>query len=765
MHIDKSKLGKVLAVYASASFIVLQVVDMFQDRLELPPWMWSGALILLIIGLPIVLATAIVQSNDFKSQLVEKNFTWRRAIGGGVVAFIALIVVATIWARDRFGGNEKLDTNLVAVFPFRVTGADPSLQYLSEGLVDLLGAKLSGEAGVRAADTRTTLAAWKKIGTSDPDTAQLVRAARSIGARRMILGAVVGNSAQLTISASVTDTRTGRTVQHLVSGPADSLPRRVDELAAVLLSLDAGEPRDRLAMLTSTSLPAVRSYLIAEDAYRDANHRKASDNYVAALEADSTFALAALGVLVSAGWGSLPPTGQLSRSRRLAWSHRDRLSEIDRLKLIGYVGSKYPDPESEVAKCKVWPQIIARAPDRAEAWHHKADCIYHYWKNMGLPNRDDARAGFEKSMALDSTFLPNIQHLLPLAVERRDVEEARRLARILVEHDSTSVTAENMRWMVTVAEGKTTAQLLDSANIPKTGNLVTLTEWAIEFHDDALVGDSLLTLSLKRLASESANGRAPSGPLLSVAMLRGRAGDALRHVGIWDSVSTNAAGSTWAVMSALYSDYDTLDVARRIPVLEAAAKPRLDSAGVDRGTGRTPLCVLEQWRLWKGDASNTDAVLARLRKRFGDPTNADQANGHAGLQICAAALQAIRATVQRQPDAREWALRIDSISAEAPSYSAMRFYTPLLASRLLELNGETEKARIAVRRTTSQMGLRSMMEAEWLQDARLSAKLGDRDAAIRAYRRYLGFRRAPDGAGARATEQARRELARLTGET
>ena len=36
MQILNARLGKALAIYASASFAVLQAVDMFQDRLALP---------------------------------------------------------------------------------------------------------------------------------------------------------------------------------------------------------------------------------------------------------------------------------------------------------------------------------------------------------------------------------------------------------------------------------------------------------------------------------------------------------------------------------------------------------------------------------------------------------------------------------------------------------------------------------------------------------------------------------------------------------
>src|SRR5688500_6158701 len=130
MQILNARLGKVLAVYGSASFVVIQVIDIFQQRMQLPEWLFGAAVVLLLIGLPIVITTSVVQNNELKSCLVEKVCTCRRAIGGGVSAFIVLLTGTAFYARDRFGGNTDLDANLVAVFPFRVSGAVPSLHYL-----------------------------------------------------------------------------------------------------------------------------------------------------------------------------------------------------------------------------------------------------------------------------------------------------------------------------------------------------------------------------------------------------------------------------------------------------------------------------------------------------------------------------------------------------------------------------------------------------------------------------------------------------------
>ena len=60
-EVHRRSLWQVLGIYLAASWIVLQVVDVIGNNFGLPEWVAPGALILLLIGLPIVLATAFVQ--------------------------------------------------------------------------------------------------------------------------------------------------------------------------------------------------------------------------------------------------------------------------------------------------------------------------------------------------------------------------------------------------------------------------------------------------------------------------------------------------------------------------------------------------------------------------------------------------------------------------------------------------------------------------------------------------------------------------------
>src|SRR2546428_734909 len=188
---------------------------------------------------------------------------------GAAIAAVALAGV--LMSRSR-GAAAKVDPNVAAVFPFRVTGADASLRYLREGMVDLLGAKLTGEDGVRAADTRTVLSAWRRAGGTDredlaADGARSV--ARRVGAGKLVLGEVVSTPNRLILSAAIVASSSGRsTPQASVDGPPDSLLTLVERLVRQLLATEvASGGRDPVA-LSPSSPPPPQAHLRGRGPYR-----------------------------------------------------------------------------------------------------------------------------------------------------------------------------------------------------------------------------------------------------------------------------------------------------------------------------------------------------------------------------------------------------------------------------------------------------------------------------------------------------------------
>ena len=126
-EIHRRSLWQVMGIYVVASWGVLSVVDTLGGALNLPDWFPSFALALLVIGLPVVLATAFVQEGGPGHHVDEPDaavsdqvaapqteptvpsrlFTWKNAILGGAAAFVLLIGVGLGWVMfgDRTMGE------------------------------------------------------------------------------------------------------------------------------------------------------------------------------------------------------------------------------------------------------------------------------------------------------------------------------------------------------------------------------------------------------------------------------------------------------------------------------------------------------------------------------------------------------------------------------------------------------------------------------------------------------------------------------------
>ena len=61
LEIHRRSLWQVLAVYLGASWAVLEATDQVQQRFLMPDWVYGAAWVVLLVGFPIVLASALVR--------------------------------------------------------------------------------------------------------------------------------------------------------------------------------------------------------------------------------------------------------------------------------------------------------------------------------------------------------------------------------------------------------------------------------------------------------------------------------------------------------------------------------------------------------------------------------------------------------------------------------------------------------------------------------------------------------------------------------
>ena len=221
-----------------------------------------------------------------------------------VLTSVVALTLVTLSAWWKWPSQPASDERLVAVLPFRVAGADPSLHYLREGMIDLLAAKLTGTT--RVADARSLLPAWRAAGgseSSDIDRDAAIQLGDKLGAQALLLGEVTGSGERVTLHASLVNVNGGDSRNATVDGRQDSIPVLVDRLAVQLLAFRAGADINALGDLGATPFFAIRDYLEGQRLTRLGRYRAASERYRAATRADSNFAAAWFGVL-EGWWGA-----------------------------------------------------------------------------------------------------------------------------------------------------------------------------------------------------------------------------------------------------------------------------------------------------------------------------------------------------------------------------------------------------------------------------------------------------------------------------
>ncbi len=329
--------------------------------------------------------------------------------------------------RAARGTNPAVDANVLAVLPFRTTGPSADVDWLREGIVDLLKSALDGVGDWRVADPRVLLA---RVRTGDPAAGVpgAVRVARSVGAAQMVVGSAVAVGAQLRLQAELYDVRQGRRL-HAVQARgtlADPGPA-VDSLAVGLSRFriqQRGSPGG--ARLAREFLPAspegLRAYLAAERLARASEWGPAVDSLLRVIALDSSFGPAYhrlyiinqfTGAAGARGWSN-------ERLIRLGLRFAERLSPRQRDMLLP-ADAMYQGQRSEaLARTEA---LGGTYPDDAEAAYMHGEGYYHFGLNLGEPP-ERALTAFERGIRLDPDLFENYIHAIELSNQAGDSARA-----------------------------------------------------------------------------------------------------------------------------------------------------------------------------------------------------------------------------------------------------------------------------------------------------------------------------------------------------
>jgi tetratricopeptide (TPR) repeat protein len=426
-EVHRRSLWQVLGIYLMGSWVVLQVVDQLVQSAGLPEWVPSLALVLLLIGLPMVLATAFIQEGmsgreedevvaipgseplDATASLASEPpddsatvpagstgkpghhrgmprhargwlqtnvFTWRNAIAGGVAA-LALFGAAT-----------------AAWMVMRTAGVGTAGTLVARGVIDsgdrVVLADFSGDSTFAQAATmgvRVQLAESGIVSVAEPSLVQnvlrrmqaqggpvdLARArevAEREGFKAVVGGDVAGAGGRYIITARVIETTTGNELVSVGETAQDSadILGAVDRLGRRLRerlgeSLGSIRQAKPLERATTSSTEALRKLSRAEEAFDARDMDQAIALLDEAIALDSSFAMA---------WRKLavadPDRREMAATR--AYELRDRLTERERYHTIGLYHSYVTGNQDEAVTA--YRALLDEYPDDGTALNNLA---------------------------------------------------------------------------------------------------------------------------------------------------------------------------------------------------------------------------------------------------------------------------------------------------------------------------------------------------------------------------------------------------------
>lgn len=706
--------------------------------LGLPPWTLTFLVVLAIAGFPVALVLA--WAFDVTPGGIERARPRVRAtmgtrgrwfVGAAVVAAVGLGAWRLLGGPSE-AGAEGIDPDLIVVIPFRVSSADESLErMLSEGVLDLLAPYLS--EAPRIVDPGVTISAWRRAaGSAGAEIVEgrAVELARSLGAGRVIVGSVVGTPTSFTANARLMLVPGGELVGVATTdGSVERLGELATRLSGAILSLEAGEDPSRLEILAGVPNEALRQYLEGRRLYRQTAYVESREAFARALEIDSTFALAAVGLREAAQMGlDQARFAIVSAAEGRILANLDRLPPRDR----EYMSALLAPPPGRRSGMEVIREsdALARAhPDRAEAWYRAGDDIFHRAEVVALEDPyGRAKAAWDRALELDPGLHIVRQHRLWLAAMEGDTAYFRAQAPVYLAASSGTESEAGMRAIWALSFGDT-AQLRwvrertaggpfqDILNMVGAG---VFAKHEYEPHDVA----ALL---------EAMDRSAPPGERVQAVSTRLRV---MRNTGRTERAEAELSRLEGSIgpRPALRLMHNLYWGGRQGPAQtaaeELAARFRGGAGPLAWSEGGADLCRLEIWRVRRGDPANVRGTAGRLRAGADDP---DPAHGQNAL--CALLLEALAADARGEADAEPLVAELSralSMGPGAPSEEAN-----LELARLLEARGDFARAARAAFSPSFYEISPPYYSTMVREGARLYDLSGDGERALALYRKFL----------------------------
>jgi tetratricopeptide (TPR) repeat protein len=425
-------------VFGAGYLVLLALVYWLVIQAGLPMWVFAAAVALIVIALPLVVATSLAERRrgDRPVTGIDRWLTWRRVLLGGALAFGGLIIVTGAYEITRAAGlgpgatlissgaiteRERL---ILADFENRTNDSTQGAT-----VTELMRIGLSRSTAVSIMDPlqlgRTLQRMQRDPAEGVPPEVALEAAERE-GLKGVITGAVSTVGSGLAISARLVavdgevllaETQNARSPDELVDA-VDRLSSTMRErFGESLRRIRQSQPLDQV---TTGSVRALRLFSQGLQAWNQGDNARAMQLIDESIAEDSTFAMAyrKLAIILS--------NQDQQRSRAVeaankAYEYRERLTERERYLVIAAYHSVVTGNRDQ--QISAYRTVLDLHPDETYALN-----------NLGVVYgelRDFARAAdyYGRALEVDSTLRLHFSNLSTALGRQRLFDSAEVIAR------------------------------------------------------------------------------------------------------------------------------------------------------------------------------------------------------------------------------------------------------------------------------------------------------------------------------------------------
>jgi len=400
-ELKRRKVFRVIAMYAGAAFVILELINNVVDPLSLPAWLPTLVILLLIIGFPITailswifdLTPEGVKKTESLDDVAEEqdNLTPERRklkpsdiIIAVLIIAIGILVYPKIFGSDKFVDARDPDGRVaIAVMPFENLSGDTLYNIWQGGFQNLLISTLSNseELSVRKYQAVNDVLNNKKdINLSSLSPSIINTLGQKLDTRTLILGNILKAGSKIRINAQLVDSQTEEIYKtYQVDGDSENdLFILADDLAGKIknyieikkISEEYLSPEFQGNSMTNSS-EAFKNYIRGWDAFNYVELGSAVAWFTKAIEEDSTF----INAYIFNSYANLlnGRTGAAKYWVNKAYEFRSNVALEEKLSLDQLYAYFYETPHEEIKYVK---QLI-KLDDMNPMYYHQLGFAYY----------------------------------------------------------------------------------------------------------------------------------------------------------------------------------------------------------------------------------------------------------------------------------------------------------------------------------------------------------------------------------------------------